>query len=154
MHGACISNLRPKTSIQEITGIAVDSVGDIFVTDSESNSVSAFQSIDKGDVEPSAMIVTHTNIFEPTGVALDFSGRIYVANGNRDRAVSDTVTIYAPAATRQRRLSEASQATRPMYTAHSRSRLIRRARFMSPIKLTVTILTAASQFIRRGASAT
>ena len=86
----------PKTGIKELTGIAVDSVGDIFVTDSESNSVSAFQSGDNGDVEPSATIATPTNIFEPTGVALDSSGRIYVANGNRDRAVSDTVTIYAP----------------------------------------------------------
>jgi sugar lactone lactonase YvrE len=86
----------PKTGIKEITGIAVDSVGDIFVTDSESNSVSAFQSGDNGDVEPSATIATPTNIFEPTGVALDSSGTIYVANGNRDRAVSDRVTIYAP----------------------------------------------------------
>ncbi len=86
----------PKTGIKEITGIAVDSVGDIFVTDSESDSASAFQSGDNGDLEPSATIATPTNIFEPTGVALDSSGRIYVANGNRDRAVSDTVTIYAP----------------------------------------------------------
>lgn len=86
----------PKTGIKEITGIAVDSVGDIFVTDSESNSVSAFQSGYNGNLEPSATIATATDIFEPTGVALDSSGRIYVANGNRDRAVSDTVTIYAP----------------------------------------------------------
>lgn len=86
----------PKTGIKEITGIAVDSVGDIFVTDSESDSASAFQSGDNGDLEPSATIATPTNIFEPTEVALDSSGRIYVANGNRDRAVSDTVTIYAP----------------------------------------------------------
>jgi sugar lactone lactonase YvrE len=86
----------PQTGIKEITGISVDSVGDIFVTDSETNSVSAFQSGDKGDVEPLATIATPTNIFEPTGVALDSSGTIYVANGNRDRAVSNRVTIYAP----------------------------------------------------------
>ena len=86
----------PKTGIKEITGISVDSVGDIFVTDSESNSVLAFQSGDNEDVEPSATIATQNQIFEPTGVALDSSGRIYVANGNRDRTVSDTVTIYAP----------------------------------------------------------
>jgi sugar lactone lactonase YvrE len=85
-----------QTGIKEITGISVDSVGDIFVTDSESDSVSAFQSGDNGDIEPSATIATANQIFEPTGVALDSSGRIYVANGNRDRTVSDTVTIYAP----------------------------------------------------------
>ena len=85
-----------KTGIKEITGISVDSVGDIFVTDSESNSVLAFQSGDNGDVEPSATIATQNQIFAPTGVALDSGGRIYVANGNRDRTVSDTVTIYDP----------------------------------------------------------
>ena len=85
-----------KTGIKEITGIAVDSVGDIFVTDSESNSVSAFQSGDNGDVEPSATIATHTDIFEPTSVAIESSGKIYVVNGARDRSVSNNVTIYAP----------------------------------------------------------
>ena len=86
----------PRTGINEITGIAADSVGDIFATDSKSNSLIVFQSGDNGDVEPSATIATQTEIFEPTAVALDSSGRIYVANGNRDRAVSDSVTIYAP----------------------------------------------------------
>jgi sugar lactone lactonase YvrE len=86
----------PKTGISQITGVAVDSVGDIFVTDSDSNSVRAFQSGDNGDVEPSATIATHNDIFAPTAVALDSSGKIYVVNGAADRQVSDTVTIYAP----------------------------------------------------------
>jgi len=86
----------PKTGIKQITGIAADSVGDIFVTDSESDSVIVFQSGDNGDVEPTATIATQTDIFEPTAVALDSSARIYAANGDRDRAISDAVTIYAP----------------------------------------------------------
>ncbi len=86
----------PKTGVAQPFGIAVDSIGGIYVTNSDANSILVFQTGDNGDVEPSATIATHNEIFAPTGVALDSSGKIYVANGNADRQVSDTVTIYAP----------------------------------------------------------
>ena len=87
----------PKTGIAQPFGIAVDSIGGIYVTnsDADANSVLVFQTGDNGNVTPTATIATQNEIFAPTSVAVDSSGKIYVANGNADRRVSDTVTIYA-----------------------------------------------------------
>jgi sugar lactone lactonase YvrE len=86
----------PKTGIAQPFGIAVDSVGGIYVTNSEADSILVFQTGDNGNVTPTATIATTNNILAPTSVALDASGKIYVVNGNADRQVSNTVTIYAP----------------------------------------------------------
>ena len=86
----------PKTGIAQPFGIAVDSLGGIYVTNSDANSVLVFQTGDNGNVTPSATIATDNDIFAPTGVALDAKGKIYVVNGAADRQVSNTVTIYSP----------------------------------------------------------
>ena len=88
----------PKTGIAQPSGIAVDSAGGIYVTnsDADANSVVVFQLGDNGNATPTATIATHNAIFAPTGVALDSSGKIYVVNGSADRKMSNNVTIYAP----------------------------------------------------------
>jgi len=86
----------PKTGIAQPFGIAVDSTGGIYVTNSDADSILVFQTGDNGNVTPTATIATGNDILAPTGVALDSSGKIYVANGSADRQVSNTVTIYAP----------------------------------------------------------
>src|SRR4029077_14430723 len=73
-----------------------DSVGGIYVTNSEADSILVFQTGDNGNVTPTATIATHNEIFAPSSVALDSSGKIYVVNGAADRQVSNTITIYAP----------------------------------------------------------
>ena len=85
----------PKTGIAQPFGIAVDSLGGIYVTNSDANSIVVFQTGDNGNVTPTATIATPNDIFTPTSVALDSSGKIYVVNGSADRQVSNTVTIYA-----------------------------------------------------------
>ncbi len=85
----------PKTGIEQPFGIAVDSIGGIYVTNLDADSILTFQTGDNGNVTPTAKIATDNDIFAPTSVAIDPSGKIYVVNGNADRQVSNTVTIYA-----------------------------------------------------------
>ena len=95
----------PKTGIAQPFGIAVDSVGGIYVTNSEADSVLVFQTGDNGNVTPTATIATPNNIFTPTSVALDSSGKIYVVNGKRIAKCPTPLLIYAPGSNAARRRS-------------------------------------------------
>lgn len=102
-------NLRPtnfiRGNITQLTGpsmIAVDSTGDIFVTNNGArnaggvDSIVAFAPTAAVNVYPSEWIAgTVTRLSQPNGIALDANGDIFVANtGN------DTVTAYAPVYTK------------------------------------------------------
>jgi hypothetical protein len=86
--------LGPNTGIAQPFGIAVDSAGDMYVTNSDVNSVAVFQSGMTGNVTPSATIASPNALSNPTGVAVDSNGLIYVANAGSQVGASDSITIY------------------------------------------------------------
>jgi hypothetical protein len=75
-----------NTGLYEPTGIAVDAGGNIYVSNSSltpttNGSVTLYSSGSNGNVTPIGTIVssiTQSGAFEPTGVALDGGGNIYV----------------------------------------------------------------------------
>jgi NHL repeat len=87
-----------KTAISQAVGIAVDTVGDIFVTNSETDSVTVYQSGDDGDVAPSATIETISNTQSPVGLAVDSEGRAYVTSAAyaAERSTISQIVIYPP----------------------------------------------------------
>ncbi len=76
-------------------GVAVDASGNIYVTDFEGadgGAVTIYPAGSGGNIAPSATISgSSTDLSMPTGIALDASGNIYVANQN-----GNTVTVYPP----------------------------------------------------------
>jgi hypothetical protein len=69
-------------------GIAIHG-STLYVADPGDQTIDEFPSTDNGDVSPSNVI---TNLNDPSGIALDGSGRIYVTD-------TDTVVVYAADAT-------------------------------------------------------
>jgi sugar lactone lactonase YvrE len=87
----------PHTGINQPFGIAVDPSGNIYVTNSDSNSITVFSPTANQDTYPSATIASQNSIENPTAVAVDSSGNIYVANAGTEVGSADSVTIYPPA---------------------------------------------------------
>ncbi len=83
-----------NTLISDPFGIALDSSGNIYATDS-SNTVTIFSGGSDGNVAPKAAIGgAATQLSGPLGVALDSSERIYVANSSGGISGKGSITIY------------------------------------------------------------
>jgi len=93
------------TGLNAARGIAVDSNGNIYVandgsSDGGTDSITVYPPGSNGDAAPIAVIEgDNTGLINPTGVAVDSSGNIYVANcgelcggGN----INPSVTVYPP----------------------------------------------------------
>ena len=94
-----ISNIvGDKTKINGAAGIAVDPDGNIYVTNSDSDSIGVFPPDANGDVAPSLTIESPNGVQDSTAVAVDSEGKIYVANGGGEiegrETPANTVTIY------------------------------------------------------------
>jgi sugar lactone lactonase YvrE len=75
-------------------GIARDSIGRIYVTNTPTNAVTIYAAGASGNVPPVAVIGGPlTQLVHPTGIALDASGKIYVLNTG-----TSNITVYAPLA--------------------------------------------------------
>lgn len=87
-----------KTRIDGPWGIAVDTAGNMYVTNSESDSINLFGAGAAGNVTPSVTIESPTGVSHSNAIALDASGKIYVANGGGEiqgrEAPANTVSIY------------------------------------------------------------
>jgi sugar lactone lactonase YvrE len=85
------------TLLSNPNGVALDASGRIYVADYGSNTITiyaAYTGAALGNVAPLAKIVgAATGLLTPTGVSVDATGRIYVANYNSGGA--GTVTLYA-----------------------------------------------------------
>jgi len=83
-------------------GIALDSSGELFVTNTPiygENSVAVYAAGANGYAKPIRTIGgSKTELAAPSGVALDASGQVYVANDRGGREGQGSVTVYAPKA--------------------------------------------------------
>ncbi len=94
-----------NTGLDDPQGIALDTSGNIYVTNDGSSSgvadtVTLYPAGSTRNVAPSATVSgSNTGLDNPQGIALDASGNIYVANGGSDAPTdypsSNDVTIYS-----------------------------------------------------------
>ena len=84
----------PNTQIDQPYGIAVDTTGNMYATHSESNSITVLSPGAGMNSLPSAIIATTSNVVNPTSVALDSKGNIYVANAGVQVGLPDSVNAY------------------------------------------------------------
>jgi HYDIN/CFA65/VesB-like, Ig-like domain len=93
----------PNTGLNRPVGIAVDHGGNIYVANqgpfsngSFASSVTVYPAGSNGDILPSATISgANTGLRDPSGITLDGSGNVYVANqGNNYLGVDWTVAVY------------------------------------------------------------
>ncbi len=89
------------TDVGQPTGIALDSSGNIYVSDQASKACSpacpAILKFAKGATTPTVIAGSSTKLFAPTDVKLDSSGKIYVADSTS--AGAGIVYVFAPGAT-------------------------------------------------------
>lgn len=83
------------TGLNEPEGIALDTSGDLYVSNHAGNSVTVYAPGANGNVAPiRAISGSKTRLSGPTGIAVDSNGYIYVANNG-----TPSITVYASAAT-------------------------------------------------------
>lgn len=89
----------PRTRLENPFGIAVDSSGKIYVANfaggQGTGSVTIYAAGSNGNVAPVATIVgDSTGLDNPSGIAVDSSGKIYVANRGGGRTSASSITVY------------------------------------------------------------
>jgi DNA-binding beta-propeller fold protein YncE len=90
----------PNTGLAFPAGIAVDSLGNIYVANSATDAVTVYPKGSNGNMAPSATISgTNTGLNTPYGIAIDSNGLIYVANAGGYEGHNVSVTVYAAGAT-------------------------------------------------------
>ncbi len=83
-----------NTALSYPQGIALDSSGNIYVTDESATSVFIYSAGSKGNVAPTATISgSDTDLDTPEGIALDSSRNIYVADDGDD-SCDGTESVY------------------------------------------------------------
>jgi sugar lactone lactonase YvrE len=90
-----------NTGLSFPNGLALDSKGNIYVVNEDSNTVTEYAASPTGtmNVAPTTTISgTNTGLGAPHALALDTAGNIYVVNGN-DGSTGNSVTVYAVGAT-------------------------------------------------------
>ena len=85
-----------RTQFHQPAGMALDSAGDIYVTNNSNDTVTIYAAGKFGDVAPKATISgPDTGLNQPHGIGIDSEGKIYVSNDGSDNKGADTVTVYA-----------------------------------------------------------
>jgi hypothetical protein len=70
-----------QTQLTEVNGIAVDSTGEIYVVNTDTDEIVGFAPGSSGNVAPNIVIGgSQTGMSRPTGLALDASDNLYVGN--------------------------------------------------------------------------
>ncbi len=89
-----------RTGLDNPFGIALDSSGKIYVANfiggRGTGSVTVYPADSNGNVAPIATIIgADTGLDNPSGIAVDSSGKIYVANRGGGRTSESSITVYA-----------------------------------------------------------
>jgi hypothetical protein len=86
-----------QTQFDTPTSMALDSVGNIYVTNAPgTDSITIYAAGKFGDVAPITVIAgPHTGLNLPHGIAIAADGKIYVNNDGSDNHGVDTVTVHA-----------------------------------------------------------
>lgn len=92
--------IGPRTGLDSPFGIAVDSSGKIYVANfiggRGTGSVTVYPAGSNGNVAPIATIIgADTGLDNPSGIAVDSSGKIYVANRGGGLSSASSITVYA-----------------------------------------------------------
>jgi len=87
-----------NTQLNTPRGLALDSAGNIYVTNAPGNDTVTIYAAGKfGNVAPVKIISgADTGLNLPHGIGVDSDGTIYVSNDGSDNKGVDTVTVYAP----------------------------------------------------------
>ncbi len=86
-----------RTQFHSPSGMALDSAGNIHVTNKSNDSITIYAAGKFGNVAPTAVISgRQTGLNQPHGIGIDSDGTIYVSNDGSDNKGVDTVTVYAP----------------------------------------------------------
>lgn len=73
-----------NTQLTQVDGIVVDSNGEIYVADSDTNTIVGFAPLSNGNVNPNVVIRgPNTGLASPIGLALGRAGHLFVANCGR-----------------------------------------------------------------------
>lgn len=88
-----------KTAMGYVEGVAMDSRGDLYVTNGASNTITVYASGSQGNVAPIRTIGgPKTQLNLPQSLALDGSDDLYVANIGQLSCACPSVTVYPPRA--------------------------------------------------------
>jgi hypothetical protein len=80
----------PHTMLSQPMRVAVDAMGQIYVTNRGNGAITIFAADAGGDAAPLRVIAgPHTGLTQPMGIAVDPDGRIYVAN-------QDSLLVFGP----------------------------------------------------------
>jgi hypothetical protein len=84
-----------QTLLNRPTGIALDSAGNINVTDYGNASITTYAAGSRDNAKPTRVISgSNTDLYSPSGIALDGTGDVYVSNGGF-LGENASVTVYA-----------------------------------------------------------
>ncbi|MGD0290937.1 MAG: NHL repeat-containing protein [Candidatus Binataceae bacterium] len=105
-----VTPIALTTDMVDPRGIARDASGRIYISNSDSNTVTVYAATANGNVPPIAVIGgSNTRLANPIGIALDTSGKIYVLNSAE--YPKGNITVYAPLGIGTGILNEAPIAT-------------------------------------------